>query len=45
MNTSALLMLISSQLIITAFTIYFFWLAVTTPPRVDVHEDSYSDND
>ena len=45
MNTSALAIMISSQLIIAAFTIYFFWRAVTTPPRVDVHEDSYSEND
>ncbi|MBP6664250.1 MAG: hypothetical protein KA168_03065 [Chitinophagales bacterium] len=45
MNTSALIMLVSSELIIAAFTIYFFWRALTTPPRIDVHEDSYTDND
>lgn len=43
MNTSALITLIISELIITAFTIYFFWLALAAPPRAE--PDSYIDND
>ena len=43
MNTSALLMLIVSEVIIAGFTCYFFWLALKVPPRAE--PDSYSDND
>jgi len=33
MSAKALLMLISAEAAITAFTVYFFWKVVTTPPK------------
>ena len=43
MNTSALITMITTEVVITAVTIYFFWKVLTTPSRPE--EDSYSDND
>ncbi len=43
MNTSALITLLASELIITGFTIYFFIKVLRTPPRNE--PDSYTDND
>lgn len=41
MNTSALILMIATQTIVTAFTIYFFWKVLKTPPRKE--PDSYDD--
>lgn len=43
MNTSALITMIATEVIITAVTFYFFWRVLKTPPRPE--EDSYSEND
>jgi hypothetical protein len=43
MNTSALITMLGSELIITFFTVYFLWKAVSTPPRAE--PDSYEFND
>lgn len=43
MNTSALILMILTQAIVTAFTIYFFVKVLRTPPRPE--PDSFEDND
>lgn len=43
MSTAALITMLGAETVITAFTIYFLWKAVTTPPRSE--PDSYTDND
>lgn len=43
MNTDALIMMISSEVIITVVTIYFFYKVLTIPPKPE--PDSYSEND
>ncbi len=43
MSTSALLMLVVTEVIVTAFTLYFFWKVVTVPPKAE--PDSFDDND
>lgn len=43
MTPSALLMLAVAETVITAFTLYFFWKVVKTPPKPE--PDSYEDND
>lgn len=43
MNTSALIMLLSTEIIVSAITIYFFWKVLTTKPKDE--PDSYSGND
>ena len=43
MSTTGLLMMVATEAIITAITIYFFWKVLTTPPRKE--PDSYSAND
>lgn len=43
MNTSALITLLLAQGIVIAFTAYFFWKVLTTPPKSE--PDSYADND
>lgn len=45
MNISALLTIIVVFSIVTGATVYFLYLAVTTPPKVSATEDSYSEND
>jgi hypothetical protein len=43
MNTSALILMIASESIITFLTAYFFYKVLTTKPRPE--PDSYSEND
>ncbi|MBK6626265.1 MAG: hypothetical protein IPJ87_17560 [Flavobacteriales bacterium] len=43
MNTSALVLMLSSVLTVTGFTLYFFYRVLTTPPKPE--PDSFSDND
>lgn len=43
MNTSALIMLLAAEGVVTAFTIYFFWKVLKTPPKPE--PDSFSEND
>lgn len=43
MNTSALTIMLLTELTITAFTVYFFWKVVKTPPKAE--PDSYTGND
>lgn len=43
MNTTALTIMLVTELTIAAFTVYFFWKVVTTPPKAE--PDSYQDND
>jgi hypothetical protein len=43
MNTSALTMLLVSEITIAAFTIYFFYKVLTVPPKNE--PDSFTDND
>ncbi len=43
MNTGALIMMLATQITVTAFTIYFFWKVLRTPPNQE--PDSYDDND
>ena len=43
MNGQALVMLIAAEGIVTAFTVYFFWKVLKTPPKPE--PDSYSEND
>jgi len=37
MNTTALLMYLGANITVAAFTVYFFWKVLTTPPKED-HE-------
>lgn len=43
MSTSALLMLVITEVTVTAFTLYFFWKVLTVPPKAE--PDSFADND
>ncbi len=43
MNTSALILMLFTQLSVIAFTIYFFKKVLNTPPNPE--PDSYSEND
>jgi len=43
MSTSALTIMLITEVTITAFTLYYFWKVVTTPPRAE--PDSYAAND
>ncbi len=43
MNTPALIMLLSSQILITAFVVYFFWKVLNTPKKPE--PDSFTEND
>lgn len=43
MNSSALTMLLVSEITIAAFTIYFFYKVLTVKPKNE--PDSYTDND
>ena len=43
MSTSALLMLVVTEVTVTAFTLYFFWKVLTVPPKPE--PDSFDDND
>ncbi len=41
MSTSAVLMMVISEIVITAFTVYFFIKVLRTPPKPE--PDSYSE--
>lgn len=43
MNTSALILMVSTMTVVTSITAYFFWKVLTIPPREE--PDSYTDND
>ncbi len=43
MNTSAIILMVATQAIVTAFTVYFFWKVLKTPPKPE--PDSYDEND
>jgi hypothetical protein len=43
MNTSAIIMMVVTEVTIASITIYFFWRVLTTPPRKE--PDSFSEND
>lgn len=43
MSSSALAMMVITEVIITAITFYFFWKVLTIPPKKE--PDSYSEND
>lgn len=43
MNTSALIMMLVTEITITAITIYFFGKVLKTPPKSE--PDSFSEND
>lgn len=43
MNTSALITMVLTQGLVICFTLYFFKLVLTTPPKQE--PDSYEDND
>ncbi len=43
MNTDALILMVATQLTVTAFTIYFFWKVLKTPPKAE--PDSFDEND
>lgn len=43
MNTSALIMMVTTEIIITAITLYFFYRVLKTPPKPE--PDSYEKND
>ena len=43
MNTSALILMLSSVITVTGFTLYFFYRVLTTPPKSE--PDSYFEND
>ncbi len=43
MSTSALLMLVVTEVTVTLFTIFFFWKVLTVPPKPE--PDSFADND
>lgn len=44
MNTTALLFMIITELVITGLTFYFFFKVLFMKPKVNVNEDSYLDN-
>jgi hypothetical protein len=43
MSTSALIIMLVTEVTITAFTLYYFWKVVTIPPKAE--PDSYAAND
>ena len=43
MNTSALILMVSTMTVVTCITAYFFWKVLTIPPREE--PDSFTDND
>lgn len=43
MNTTALIMMLVTEVTVTAITLYFFWKVLKTPPKQE--PDSYSEND
>ncbi|MBK9289509.1 MAG: hypothetical protein IPO90_13950 [Flavobacteriales bacterium] len=43
MNSSALTLMLLSEGIVTAFTVYFFYLVLTAKPKPE--PDSFSEND
>ncbi|MBI4930609.1 MAG: hypothetical protein HY841_07595 [Bacteroidetes bacterium] len=43
MNTSALIMMVTTEAIISAITFYYFWKVLKTPAKKE--PDSYSEND
>jgi hypothetical protein len=43
MNTSAIVLMMATQLTVVCITAYFFYRVLTTPPRPE--PDSYSEND
>lgn len=43
MNTSALILMLITQVVVTCITVYFFVKVLRTPPRNE--PDSYADND
>lgn len=43
MNTTALVLMVSTMILVTAITVYFFVRVLRTPPRPE--PDSYEDND
>jgi len=43
MNTSALIIMLTTIIMVTGLTLYFFYKVLTVPPRPE--PDSYTDND
>ena len=43
MNTSAIFLMITTQVVVTAITVYFFIKVLKTPPNPE--PDSYNEND
>lgn len=43
MNTSAIILMVSTMTVVISITAYFFWKVLTIPPREE--PDSYTDND
>jgi len=43
MNTSALVIMLTTMLMVTGTTLYFFYQVLNTPPKPE--PDSYLDND
>ena len=43
MNTTALIMMVITQGLVTAITVYFFYKVLTVPPKPE--PDSYSENE
>ncbi len=43
MNSTALTMMLVTEITVTAITLYFFWKVLKTPPKQE--PDSYSDKD
>jgi hypothetical protein len=43
MNTSALIMMVATQIIVASFTGYFFYRVLTSKPKPE--PDSFSEND
>ena len=45
MNTTALIFMIATEVIIASLTVYFFIKILTTKPDIDPDSDSYENND
>jgi hypothetical protein len=43
MNSSALIMMLVTEIVVTGFTIYYFVKVLKTPPKKE--PDSYTEND
>mgnify|MGYP000423043668 CR=1 FL=1 len=43
MNSSALIMMLVTEIVVTAVTIYYFVKVLRTPPKAE--QDSFEDND